>query len=267
MNNESTNKSRYLMKSVFAGLFETTKETVLSQAKSTIKKSVVDKEFLLGGALFTGFHFATRQQTLVPILKKMGMDNQSSIIASGALRKVVGGAVLGLGAYAMMKANGKTLAEHGVHTGGLVKSGVLITTLTPIFAGIVAQNMKQPVMWQYYPEIRTNDFSKSFAVMSSASWLSYLIGFEFFFRGFLINHWQQKYSTADSLAMTTLLYTLVHLPNNWREMLSCIPMGYIFGGMSLNSNNMASPLIMHWVISTTSDIMSAKYNPDIEFLK
>lgn len=259
-------KKLKFIKDICQGMSAIGFEKATEHGSRIFKQSVRDKEFVLGGLLFTGFHFATREQTLNPLLNNMGLSDAKSSIVAGTARKYIGGAVLGLGAYASMKANGKTLADNGVSVKGLGKSALLTVALTPIFTTIVAQNMKQPVMWQYYPEIRTDNFSKPFAVLSSSAWLAYLTGFEFFFRGYLLNHWQQKYSTVDSLAMTTSLYTLVHLPNNWREMLACLPMGYIFGGMSLASQNMASPYLMHWIIASTSDIMSAKYNPDVKFL-
>lgn len=230
------------------------------------KQCVTDKAFLFSGLLFAGFHFSTTQNRLIPIFKKVGLSEEKSIIVAGATRKYVGGVVLGVGSGAYLLAHRKSLSNHGLTLNNLKKSVLLTATLSPIFVGIVAANMKQPVMWQYYPEIRGKHFTPTFAVLSASSWLAYLTGFEFMFRGFLLHHWQEKYSTADALAMTTVLYTLVHLPNNWREMLSCIPMGYIFGGMSLATNSMLSPYLMHGMISITSDVMAAKYNPEMTFL-
>lgn len=245
-------------------------QKISTQAKKftqqIVKKSSTDPAFLYAGCLFAGFHFATKETVLIPVFEGMGLSEKNSRVAAGITRKYVGGAVLGVGSYLYLKAHGKHIANHGISPKGMKKSLVLTATLSPIFVGIVAKNMQQPVMWRYYPEVRTEDFSLPVAAASASAWAAYLAGFEFLFRGFLINHWQEKYSTADSLAMSTLLYTLVHLPNNWREMLACIPMGYVFGGMSLASENMASPYVMHLLISTTSDVMAAKYNPEVRFL-
>lgn len=223
--------------------------------------------FATAGAIWYGFHFATHKRILRPAFRRAGMSEDNAIIAAEVTRKYIGGAVLfGASAY-WLKKHGRTLSDYGWNLDNPDKTKLLLTRLTPIFTGIVAVNMQQPVMWNYYPEVRTKNFSLPVAALSASAWAAYLVGFEFFFRGFLLKHWQEEHGTQQALARMTALYTLVHIPNNWREMLSCIPMGYIFGGMSLYTGSIASPLLMHLAVSTTSDVMAAQANPEVQFLK
>lgn len=223
--------------------------------------------FAAAGAIWYGFHVATHKKILRPVFKRVGLSEDNAVIAAEVTRKYIGGAVLfGASAY-WLKKHGRKLSDYGWNLDNPDKTKQLLTRMTPVFTGIVAANMQQPVMWNYYPEVRTNNFSLPVAALSASAWAAYLVGFEFFFRGFLLKHWQEEHGVQQSLARMTALYTLVHLPNNWREMLSCIPMGYIFGGMSLYTNSIASPLLMHLAVSTTSDVMAAHANPDVTFLK
>lgn len=223
--------------------------------------------FTAAGAIWYGFHITTHRRVLRPVFKRVGLNDDHAVIAAEVTRKYIGGAVLfGASAY-WLKKHGRNLSDYGWNLDNPEKTKQLLTRMTPIFTGIVAANMQQPVMWNYYPEVRTQNFSLPVATLSASAWAAYLVGFEFFFRGFLLKHWQQEHGMQQALARMTALYTLVHLPNNWREMLSCIPMGYIFGGMSLYTNSIASPLLMHLAVSTTSDVMAARANPNVNFLQ
>lgn len=222
--------------------------------------------FLVAGALWYGFHFATREQALTPVFQRMGFSEDKARVAAGVSRKLIGGAVLGVGSLYWLHRQGRSAASHGLNRQNLGKSLVLTGALKPIFTAIVYANMQKKPMWRYYPEVRTSHFSKPVALASTLGWATYLAGFEFFFRGFLLNRWVAENGLMLGLAKHTALYTLVHLPNNWREMLSCIPMGYVFGSMSLATGSVLSPYLLHLAIASTSDLAAAAANPDIAFL-
>jgi hypothetical protein len=79
---------------------------------------------------------------------------------------------------------------------------------------------------------------------------------EFFFRGVLLP-WMAKWtrSTAVALAMTSVLFGLVHLPfrsfPNWRFALLAGVAGWFYGRAYLQANNIRAGMVMHALVVTT----------------
>lgn len=225
---------------------------------------------LLGAGSFAVFHFATQRQVLKPKLIDLGLNENNATIYAEVGRKLIGGVVLGatglwIRHQLLPKTHSGQVITPSVTKTNLVKTLAISVAVGWLFHRVVKQQMQNPVMWQFYPEVKTQQFTRPVAIASGIAWLTYLAGFEYFFREALVHGIAEYQDKQAALAYSTALYVLVHLPTNWRETLACLPMGYVFGGLSLATGSFVSPYLVHSLIAITSDLAAAKANPSIEF--
>lgn len=220
--------------------------------------------FLMAAALFAGFHFLTLEKNFKPWFEKQGLDQSDSILAAGVMRKLLGGLILGLGSCGSLWLLGLSPWVYAFGHLGYWHSLICILLGVLIFVPTVAFTMRNPKMWAYYPEIRCQRFTRKPACWSALAWVVYLLGFEFFFRGFLLFYWAQHFGVWPALAMTTSLYVLAHLPTNANETASTLPMGIVFGAMAIDSGSFIAPFVVHACIAITSDLAAARANPAIK---
>lgn len=220
--------------------------------------------FMAAGILFAAFHFAMLPRAWEQRFLRAGLDQADAILAAGVLRKWVGGVVLGFGAIVTLVLLGKSPLDYGVATIHPQRTLMLTVICAMILVPIVAISMRNPKMWDHYPEIRTPRFTSKAAYFSASGWIIYLIGFEYFFRGFLLFLWADLFGVWPALAMTTCVYILVHLPTNATETSSTVPMGIVFGLLALYTGGFLAPLIVHVLVAITSDVIAARLDPRVQ---
>lgn len=220
--------------------------------------------FMVAGALFAAFHFLTLPSRLEAAFNARGYDEQTSILYAGVARKGIGGLMLGLGSVITLMLMQRNPLDFGVASISFEHTAYVVVLSLLVMALPVWLSMQKPDMWAHYPEIRTTYLPPKRMALSVLSWCAYLIGFEFFFRGFLLFLWTDLYGAWPALAMTTALYVLVHLPTNATETTSTVPMGIVFGVMSLYCGGFVAPLLVHIVVAAISDVAAARANPAIK---
>lgn len=220
--------------------------------------------FVAAGALFALFHFLMLPATWERIFKQQALDDNDAILAAGVLRKVVGGIILGGGAVLTLTLLGLSPVQFGIAYIDWLRTLLATVLVSALLVTIVGYSMRNPKMWAHYPEIRTQRFNRKAALLSGFGWICYLIGFEYFFRGFLLFLWHQQFGLWAALAMTTCVYVLVHLPTNATETASTVPMGFVFGLLAVFTGGFVAPLIVHILVAITSDVVAARLNPDVE---
>lgn len=220
--------------------------------------------FVYAAALFAAFHFLTTAKVLEPLLLKRNYSQDKAVLMAGVIRKIAGGITLLVGSILGLLIMSLNPVEYGISGVNLFDTLTATLVLSIIFVPVVGLSMLKPDMWQHYPEIRARDFSGNNLLLSGIAWVVYLIGFEFFFRGFLLFLWVDIYGVWPALAMTTSLYILVHLVTNPPETASTLPMGFVFGLMALLTGGFVAPLILHALIAITSDLVAARANPEIK---
>lgn len=221
--------------------------------------------FVAACALFSLAHFVFLPKLWVPAFRKRGLEEEAAVVAAGVTRKVGGGLVLGFGGAAVLLAVGDDPLRSGLLGTDVSRftmvTGVGLLTIVP--GALLSALGKQS--WAFYPEIRVATWPRNVAIASALGWTAYLIGFEFFFRGFLLFYLAQVYGVGAALAMTTALYTLAHLPTNGPETAICIPMGFVFGAMALYTGTMWAPFIVHLVVAVGTETVSAYRNPQVRW--
>ena len=93
---------------------------------------------------------------------------------------------------------------------------------------------------------------------NAATWTLYLLGYEFFFRGFLLFAVADAWGVWAGVCATTLAYVYAHLPKNADETIGTIPMGVVFALGALWSGGIWAPWLAHVIIANTSDLLASR---------
>jgi membrane protease YdiL (CAAX protease family) len=98
--------------------------------------------------------------------------------------------------------------------------------------GIVSHDM---------PGQLTRSFFKKYFIIRAL----YLFAYELWFRGFLLFETIRFFGIPAAVSLNILLYTLLHIFKSKKEMLSCIPFGFILCFLSIFFNAAWPAIILH----------------------
>lgn len=130
---------------------------------------------------------------------------------------------------------------------------------------ITGASATRPKLQALYPEIRAARWSRALAAASLGSWAVYLLGYELLFRGLLTHGLVASLGAWPGLAAMTGLYVLAHLRKGAAETLVCIPMGMLFGAMSLQCDSFVAPWLLHVALASISEVVAARGNPNMDY--
>lgn len=131
-------------------------------------------------------------------------------------------------------------ADYGFGLGdwraGLVLTGAGILLATPV----IWLAARQPAMQAYYA-------SRS----AGLPWSTFLdlIGWEFFFRGFILWTYARKFG-PEGIWLQAVPFALAHVGKPSIEALSTIFGGFAFGWLGYRTRSFLYPFLLHWFVST-----------------
>jgi membrane protease YdiL (CAAX protease family) len=118
-----------------------------------------------------------------------------------------------------------------------------------------------------YPQMRFSEWTKTRLAVTAFGWTIYLFGYEFLFRGLLFFSVYHSYGLFASLAVNVIIYSAAHIPKGRAEMIGAIPFGLLLCSMSLLTNSIILPFLIHLSLALSTDFFSIHYNPDMKLVK
>jgi len=110
------------------------------------------------------------------------------------------------------------------------------------------------------PRAHPEEWNTLNLILNTLTWLFYLTGYEFYFRGLILFSVYRSAGTWSAIAIMTSLYTSVHITRGKDEAWGSIIMGFLGGFLALYSKSILPPLIIHFFISITMDtLMITRY--------
>ncbi len=79
-------------------------------------------------------------------------------------------------------------------------------------------------------------------MLSAGTWVAYLVGYEFLFRGFLFHATLQVWSLWPAIALNCILYALAHFYKGPGEIIGAIPVGILLCYLTLHTGNIWSAM-------------------------
>lgn len=129
------------------------------------------------------------------------------------------------------------------------KSGIVITLV-----GIL---LMAPIIWYLgTSDARMNGYYKS--RVEGLPWTTFLdlIGWEFFFRGWILFGYARKFG-PDALWLHAVPFALAHIGKPEIETLSTIFGGFAFGWVAWRTRSFLYPFLIHWFIATFIILVAA----------
>jgi len=139
--------------------------------------------------------------------------------------------------------------------------------LVPLILGIGIYSSRNPRNLAMYPQIRMREWTSGILFFSALSWVVFLIGYEFLFRGFLLHASLNIMAPIPAFALNISVYALAHVYKGPGETYGAIPVGFILCYLTLITGNIWSAVILHSVMALSNEWFSIKAHPEMKIIR
>ena len=216
---------------------------------------------------FATYYFLSHSQTLAGQIKSgiKGIEKQANKIV---LQRILGLFFLGIvSGMIILILPGVTLSDYGL---SLVFSKVppwWSYLLIPIILVLGFNAASGPRNLLMYPQIRSKQWTPKLISLSAISWIAFLIGYEFLFRGFLLYASLAIMDPMPAIALNCTIYALAHIYKGPGETFGAIPVGVLLCYLTLLTGNIWSAVILHSIMALSNEWFSIRFHPDMKVLK
>ncbi len=147
------------------------------------------------------------------------------------------------------------IKKYGV-TFGDVKYGLKFTAIAiVVLIPILIIGALIPDMQATYPEARSVIGRLKPFLLIEFFYMLYYIGWEFFFRGYMLFGLKEKFGNLSAILIQTIPSCLMHIGKPEAEILGSIAAGIIFGYLAIRTRSILYPLLIHLFIGIFTDSM------------
>ena len=118
-----------------------------------------------------------------------------------------------------------------------------------------------------YPQIRARQWNSGLIILSATSWITYLAGYEFMFRGFLLFSCLESFGYWPAIIINIIIYSLVHLPKGQREAIASVFFGFILSYLTIELGSFWFALFIHVTLALSNEWFSISFHPDMTLVK
>ena len=164
--------------------------------------------------------------------------------------------LLFLGAAALWRFGlSRPLSETGV-TLGDARFGLkfVAVTLPLLVLPLAWLGSRMPDVRAEYPLARAPDGSPLSLLWLEGMYLLYYVGWEYFFRGFLILGIRERTGDVEAVGLSMLVTTAIHLGKPEGEVWGAVLVGIVFGWLVIRTRSILWPLILHVAIGLLTDL-------------
>ena len=111
-----------------------------------------------------------------------------------------------------------------------------------------------PAVRAAYPLARSAVGHVSRFLAVEACYLLYYLGWEFFFRGFMLFGLEKRYGPAVAILVQTIPSALVHIGKPASESFAAIAAGLAFGYVAVRTRSIFYPLVLHAMVGIGTDV-------------
>jgi len=118
-----------------------------------------------------------------------------------------------------------------------------------------------------YPQIRARLWTRKITVINIVSWIVYLLGYEFLFRGILLFPLAGELGVWPAVAINIAFYSITHVPKGLNETSGAIILGLVLCILTLVSGTIWIAFFTHVALALTNSFTAMKYHPNMQFIK
>lgn len=220
---------------------------------------------LLMGGFLCWFYFSHSSWLKGRLERRFGPEQGQ--VYKVLLRRVLGFALFGLlPALVLFATQPYGWADYGVSAVFSAEAAYWALGLSTLLALGASFSARHPENLAAYPEIRLAQWRRKDLSLSLLSWALYMIGYEFAFRGYLLFASARAFGPWPAIAISTVLYSLAHLPKNRRETIGAIPLGILLCIITFRTGSILVPIIVHTVMALSNNWFSLKHHPEMSLV-
>lgn len=122
---------------------------------------------------------------------------------------------------------------------------------------------QKPDNLKMYPQIRAQQWTGGMIAISAVSWVLFLIGYEFLFRGFVLYASLELMEPVPAIALNCAIYAFAHFYKGPGEAFGAIPVGILFCYLTLITGNIWCAVLLHSVMALSNEWFSLKAHPEM----
>ena len=131
----------------------------------------------------------------------------------------------------------------------------IIITIPLIVTPIIFLGSHMPQVRAEYPLSKLVQDNVSVFVLYEFSYvLLYYVGWEFFFRGYMLFGLREKFGDAYAILLQVIPSSILHFNKPEPEFLGSIILGIVLGYLALRTRSILYPLIIHSYIGVSTDL-------------
>lgn len=131
----------------------------------------------------------------------------------------------------------------------------IIITIPLIVIPIIFLASRMPQVRAEYPLSKlVQDNASVFLLYEFSYVLLYYVGWEFFFRGYMLFGLREKFGDAYAILLQVIPSALLHFNKPESEFLGSIVLGIVLGYLALRTRSILYPLIIHSCIGVFTDL-------------
>jgi membrane protease YdiL (CAAX protease family) len=132
----------------------------------------------------------------------------------------------------------------------------LLAVLGPLIGLVlILPASRMPAFQAEYPLYREAAFSPPLFVAYELLYGLYYLGWEFFFRGYMLFGLAKRFGAINSILIQTIPSTLMHIGKPDGEVFAAMAAGLVFGAIALRTRSVVYVFLLHWFIGILLDIL------------
>jgi len=138
-----------------------------------------------------------------------------------------------------------------------------ILILSPVVIFINYLNSTTVTNLEIYPQIRSSEWSLGLLILSSLSWIFYLVSYEFLYRGFLFFATCRLIGLWPAIVLNTAVYALIHIPKGFKETVGAIPLGVLLCYLTFRTGSIWVAVFAHIIMAISNEWFSLRAHPQM----
>ncbi len=122
---------------------------------------------------------------------------------------------------------------------------------------ILWSQSRKPSFQRLYPEVR-RPFDGRTRTLNALAWLTYLIGYELFFRGLLVLALAPLIGPWPAVMASLMGYVFAHLHKYPGEAVGSLFTGLGFSIVALETGSLVQPFVLHVLLALTTDELTSR---------
>ena len=136
-----------------------------------------------------------------------------------------------------------------------------LVVLITFFSARSEKNLK------VYPQIRVSEWDTGLLTISAISWIAYLVGYEFMFRGYLLFSCLESFGYWPAIIINICLYSLFHIHKGSREAVGSLFFGFLLCYLTLHLGSFWFAIFIHVTMALSNEWFSIGFQPEMNLIK